>query len=213
MDAAALIPIKAFSEAKARLSGALAPAERQCLARWTAARVVRAADGLPVFVACDDDEVAAWSVTHGATVLWQAGKGLNNAVDDAVADLARQGCLHVVVAHADLARPTSLAKIVRAGTITLVPDQRDDGTNVMSFPTACDMRVAYGAGSFHRHLALALSIRANGAPPAIMVEIRRDVMLSLDIDTPADLLHPLVKEVLPAWLPTNPANPTSHDQR
>ncbi len=29
----------------------------------------------------------------------------------------------------------------------------------------------------------------------------------LDIDTPADLAHPLVEEVLPAWLPTNPANP------
>jgi hypothetical protein len=34
------------------------------------------------------------------------------------------------------------------------------------------------------------------------------ILANLDIDHPADLLHPLVKDVLPAWLPTNPANPT-----
>lgn len=204
-----LIPIKAFSEAKARLSGALGPVTRERLARWTAARVVGAADGLPVFVACDDDEVAAWSVEHGATVLWQAGKGLNSAVDDAVADLARQGCSHVVVAHADLPRPTLLARVVRTGTITLIPDRHDDGTNVLSFPTGCGMRVAYGPGSFRRHLGQAISVSAGSGADAIVVEVRRDTLLALDLDTPADLLHPLVKEVLPAWLPMNQDNLTS----
>jgi hypothetical protein len=32
-------------------------------------------------------------------------------------------------------------------------------------------------------------------------------LLALDIDTPTDLAHPLVQEVLPTWLPTNLANP------
>jgi hypothetical protein len=36
-----------------------------------------------------------------------------------------------------------------------------------------------------------------------------DQFLALDIDYPTDLDHPLVKDVLPAWLPTNPANPPS----
>ena len=31
-------------------------------------------------------------------------------------------------------------------------------------------------------------------------------MLAADIDTPADLAHPLVQEVLPTWLRTNQAN-------
>ena len=40
------------------------------------------------------------------------------------------------------------------------------------------------------------------------VAVRRDPLLAIDIDTPSDLAHPLVQEVLPAWLPTNPANRT-----
>ena len=40
------------------------------------------------------------------------------------------------------------------------------------------------------------------------VEVVRDPLLALDIDHPRDLTHPLVQAVLPAWLPTNPANRT-----
>ena len=38
------------------------------------------------------------------------------------------------------------------------------------------------------------------------VEVRRDPLLGLDIDTPADLRHPRVVEVLPPWVPTSQAN-------
>jgi 2-phospho-L-lactate guanylyltransferase len=208
VDAAVLIPIKAFRHAKARLSPALTAAQRMQLARWTADRVIAASAPLPAFVACDDDEVAQWSTDRGATVLWQAGKGLNAAVDAAVAQLAQRGWAHVVVAHADLPVPDHLHEVARIGTISLVPDRRDDGTNVMSFPTGSPVPAAYGAGSFRRHLAAALALA-----PAVAVEVRRDVLLALDIDTPVDLLHPLVAplvmEVLPGWLPTNPVNPRS----
>jgi 2-phospho-L-lactate guanylyltransferase len=37
--------------------------------------------------------------------------------------------------------------------------------------------------------------------------VRSDTDLSLDLDTRRDLTHPLIREVLPEWLPTNPANP------
>lgn len=211
VEIAALIPIKAFHHAKARLASALQPDARDRLARWSAAHVLAAAAGLHVVVVCDDDSVAAWAADHGATVLWQAGMGLNKAVDDAVATLAGEGCDHVIVAHADLARPDHLRSVAQRDTITLVPDRRDDGTNVMSFPTTAPLRASYGPGSFRRHLADAL---ASGRP----VEVRRDPLLALDIDTPTDLLHPLIrplvqpivgpssKDIPPSWLPTNPAN-------
>ena len=199
--AAALIPIKAFHEAKARLRHALEPEQRHRLARWTAEQVIGAAAGLQVVVVCDDETVAHWAAERGATVLWQAGKGLNSAVDDAVLALADLGCEHVVVAHADLPRPTLLRNVALPGGISLVPDRRDDGTNVMSFPTRSGMQASYGGGSFRRHLAAAMLL-------GIPVEVRRDPMLALDIDTPADLIHPLVKDVLPPWLPTNRGNPT-----
>jgi MFS family permease len=87
-------------------------------------------------------------------------------------------------------------------TITLVPDGAGDGTNVLALPTSVQFQFAYGASSFQRHLAHAFAT-------GIAVAVRRDSLLCLDIDVPADLTHPLVQEVLPAWLPTNLANPNS----
>jgi len=198
-----LVPVKAFAVAKARLATVLSPDEREALARWSAERVIAAAGELPVFIACDDESVAQWAKAHGATVLWHPGVGLNAAVDRSVADLREQGVAHVVVAHGDLPCVTPLVAVVTQGTLTLVPDARGDGTNVVALPTSFEFQFQYGAGSFRRHLGQAI---AAGLP----VAVRRDPQLALDIDTPSDLRHPLVQEVLPSWLPTNPANPTHH---
>lgn len=206
VDAAVLIPIKAFHEAKARLAGALDRESRAQLARWSALRVLEAAAPLPVAIACDDPTVADWGHEHGARVLWEPGKGLNVAVDDAVAALGALGYDHVVVAHADLPLPAGLPRVARTGTITLVPDDRDDGTNVMSFPIASGMRASYGAGSYRRHLDAALALAVT---QRVAVEVRRDPRLALDLDIPADLVHPLLGDILPPWLPTNRDNPTS----
>jgi 2-phospho-L-lactate guanylyltransferase len=201
VDPVVLVPVKAFADAKARLAPVLSPAERERLARWTAERVVAAAGEAPVFVACDDAGVAQWATEHGATVLWHPGVGLNAAVSNSVADLRALGVRHVVVAHGDLPRAAGLVGVAEEDTVTLVPDAAGDGTNVLALPTSVDFHFAYGAGSFRRHLAHALTTGA-------AVAVRRDPLLSLDIDVPADLAHPLVQEVLPSWLPTNLANPT-----
>lgn len=203
VNAVVLVPVKAFADAKARLSPVLSPSKREALARWTAERVLAAAGELPVYIACDSASVADWATAHAATVLWHPGVGLNAAVNNSVEELRQQGVEHVVVAHGDLPRATNLAAVIKPGTLTLVPDARDDGTNVASLPTALSFEFEYGAGSFQRHLARAITL---GLP----VGIRRDALLALDIDTPSDLMHPLVQEVLPAWLPTNRGNPTHH---
>ena len=198
---AVLVPVKAFADAKARLSAVLAPDQRHALARWTADCVVAAAGELPVYVACDDDEVAKWAVDRGAIVLWHPRAGLNGAVTRSVEQLAHQGVRHVVVAHGDLPLAHDLANLIVPDAITLVPDAHRDGTNVLALPTDLAYAFSYGAGSFQRHLALAL---ASGHSTIV----RRDLQLARDIDTPDDLAHPLVKEVLPAWLQMNPVNPT-----
>ena len=178
----------------------LVDSDRARLAEWMATRVLEVVAEIPTFVACDDDAVAEWAQSKGAQVLWGAGLGLNGAVDDGVATITASGFEHVVVAHADLARPTTLLDVTRTGTITLVPDRRKDGTNVMSFPTTTPIRAAYGGGSFTRHLDQALAFRD------VATEVRVDTDLSLDLDTERDLDHPLIREVLPPWLPTNPAS-------
>lgn len=194
-----LVPVKAFSDAKARLAAVLGDAERERLARWTAARVLAAAGELPTYVACDDEEVATWAGEHGAAILWHPGVGLNAAVNNSVADLREAGVTDVIVAHGDLPRAHSLASLTEPGTITLVPDRHGDGTNVIALPTELQFRFAYGPGSFQRHLDAAIAAGHS-------VRVRRDPLLAADIDTPADLAHPLVQEVLPTWLQTNQAN-------
>ena len=199
VNAVVLVPVKAFTDAKARLASVLGDAERERLARWTSARVLAAAGELPTYVACDDDQVAAWANEHGASILWHPGVGLNAAVNDSVAELRDAGVTDVIVAHGDLPRAHSLAALAQPGTLTLVPDRRGDGTNVIALPTDMEFRFAYGPGSFQRHLGSAIAA-------GLSVRVRRDPLLALDIDTPSDLAHPLVQEVLPSWLQTNPAN-------
>lgn len=194
-----LVPVKAFADAKARLASVLGDAERERLARWTSARVLAAAGELPTYVACDDEQVAAWATEHGASILWHPGVGLNAAVNDSVAELRAAGVTDVIVAHGDLPRAHSLAALAQPGTLTLVPDRRGDGTNVAALPTNMKFQLSYGPGSFQRHLASAIAA-------GLSVRVRRDPQLALDIDTPSDLSHPLVQEVLPPWLQTNPAN-------
>lgn len=201
VDVAVLIPVKRFRAAKGRLRGAVDDDDRARLAEWMATEVLGAVAELPTFVACDDDSVRDWAVTHGAEVVWGPDLGLNRAVDDGVGRLIDAGARQIIVSHADLPRPTGLRRIAEPGVVTLVPDRHRDGTNVMSFPAATPLRAAYGGGSFGRHLRAALET------PAVPVEVRFDRDLSLDVDTLDDLHHPLIQEVLPSWLRTNPVSP------
>lgn len=185
---AALVPVKAFHLAKARLAGTLGAAERAALARRMAGLVVAAARPLPVAVVCDDDAVAAWAVEHGATVLWRPGRGLNPAVQEAVAALGDAGYARVVVAHADLPLAASLGWVAAFDGATIVPDRRDDGTNVLCVPTGAGFEFAYGAGSFRRHAAEA---RRRG----LAVRVVRDRALGWDVDVAEDLV---VLERVPA---------------
>jgi 2-phospho-L-lactate guanylyltransferase len=202
--AAVLVPVKSFAAAKGRLAAVLSPAERAALARTTAARVLAAAAPLPVAVVCDDDEVAAWALAHGARVIAGAPPGLDAAVHHGVAVLAAEGVRRVAVAHADLplAEPGDIAALATLPGVTLVPDRHGGGTNVCVVPTDAGFRFAYGPGSFRRHLAEA---RRCGAAAAGLRVVRRR-SLTWDLDEPDDL------EVLPdGWQRTGAAAPRPGD--
>ncbi len=178
-----VVPVKAFTSAKVRLAGALDPFERAELARRMAEVVLAAAPPLPVIVVCDDDEVRAWAQGAGARVVWCPGRGLNGAVADGVAALRSDGVSMAVVAHADLPLARRLDWVAEFPGVTLVPDRRLDGTNVLAVPTEAGFRFSYGAGSFARHRAEA---RARG----LSARIVRDDRLAWDVDLPADLAWP-----------------------
>lgn len=182
-DTAVLIPVKAFTDAKARLAPALDPQERAALAESMATTVVHAASPLRVWVVCDDDAVSEWATRSGADVLWKPGRGLNGAVTEGVADLARLDFDRVIVIHADLPHARDLTHLIARDGITLVPDRREDGTNVIVLPTDSQFEFSYGPGSFSRHVVEAHRRSAH-------VHIEHDERLGWDVDVPADLVTP-----------------------
>lgn len=183
-----MVPVKAFRAAKVRLAPALDPGARAELARSMASLVVIAAAPLPVTVVCDDPEVAEWARSAGVEVGWTPGLGLDGAVEAGVAAVEAAGATRVVVAHADLPLARDLAGLAQPGdreptSITIVPDRRVDGTNVIVLPAGCGFRFAYGPGSFVRH-------RAEAARLGVAVHVVRDPRLGWDVDLPDDLLLP-----------------------
>jgi 2-phospho-L-lactate guanylyltransferase len=177
---AVLVPVKAFAAAKVRLAPAMAAAERAALARSMADHVLNAAHPLPVAVVCDDDDVAAWARGRDAIVIHEPGRGLNGAVEEGVSWLAARGVKQVVVAHADLPLARDLAWVARFPGVTLVPDRRDDGTNVACVPAGAGFAFAYGPGSFARHAAEARRL-------GLSLRVVREPSLGWDVDVPADL--------------------------
>lgn len=172
--------MKSFSKAKLRLAGALEPAARRALAEDLATRVLAAAQGMPVFVACDDPVVAAWAESREAHVIWTPRLGLSGAVASGVASLGAAGFDLAVVSHADLPLVTSLADLGNEGEVTLVPDRRLDGTNVICVPTEIGFRFDYGLGSFGRHLEEARRLEVHA-------RVVYDWRLANDLDVPNDL--------------------------
>lgn len=178
-----LVPIKAFGVAKARLGDALDGPARAELARDLAATVLAAADGLPVAVVCDDDEVEAFALERGAAPIRQVEPGLNAAVAEGAEWAAGLGFERVLVAHADIPGARDLGRIAAVGddeTVVLVPDRHDDGTNVLVVPTRSGFAFRYGPGSFAAH-------RAEAERLGLEVVVVRDEDLAWDLDTAADL--------------------------
>ena len=178
---AVLVPVKSFGEAKLRLAPALDPARRAQLARAMATHVVESAAPLPTAVVCDDAEVAAWARELGALVVWEPERGLNRAVEAGVARLAAGGATRVVVAHADLPHAGHLSWVARFAGVTLVPDHRDNGTNVICVPGDVGFTFSYGPGSFTRH-----GVEAHRL--GLSLRVVREPSLSHDVDLPADLV-------------------------
>ena len=199
MRAGVLIPVKAFSAAKRRLSEVLDADQRAALSRWMAERVAAAAGSLPVFVVCDHEDVRSWATSIGATALWTPSLGLNAAVGSGVAQLAGQGFDRVVVAHSDLPLATSLERFAGFDGVTLVADGKRDGTNVLAMPAALAFEFHYGAGSFKAHLHEAHLLGSE-------LHVEHDDALALDVDTPADLADPRIQEIVPLWAQTSQAS-------
>lgn len=181
VPSAVLIPIKSFDLAKGRLSEAIDPGERAALAEQMAAKVIAAAQSLPAWVVCGDHVVADFARANGATVIWREPRGLNRAIEEGTEHLAARGFDRAIIAHADLPLATDLTFLdITDSRVLLVPDRRDDGSNVLSIPLGRGFTFHYGSGSAAAH-------RAEAERVGLALETIHDDALGWDVDVPEDL--------------------------
>jgi 2-phospho-L-lactate guanylyltransferase len=188
----AVIPVGELERAKSRLGEVLDAEERRDLVigllERTLAATVASSRIAETIVVTPDDEVASIAQSAGARVIRQSDLGLNHGLDEARAAAVDAGATALLVLPADLpgvspaAVDTLLATLDEADSplVAIVPDRHGRGTNSLLLAPPGVIEFAFGGDSrvAHRHAADAASTR--------VVEL--DGPLSLDIDTPEDLL-------------------------
>ena len=197
----AVLPVKAWSEAKRRLSPVLSAGEREELARSMLDDVLAAIAGVPgvtdTLAVTADGVAATYLEEAGCEVLSEPRRGLNRALGTAAGELRRRGEATMLVLPIDLPLVTAadLEELrVRhledrsnqeggeaPGTaVTVAPDRFRSGTNALvCSPPGC-IPFRFGDGSFHAHLREAE--RAGAAHSSIVL-----ANLGLDVDHPDDL--------------------------
>ena len=182
-DAAVLIPIRSFNDAKTRLAGVLTEADRRRLAQAMAERVVHAAHDLPVHIVSDDAGVARWATRVGAQPLAPGVSGLNQSVAAAVEQIGNAPAVpaRIIIAHADLPIADDL-RVVTGSGVAIAPDSARDGSNVLSLPTGTPFTFRYGPSSFAAH-------REEAEQRGLPFTVIDDPSLALDVDEPADLIR------------------------
>jgi 2-phospho-L-lactate guanylyltransferase len=189
---AAVIPVGTLAGAKTRLGGSLDAEEREDLVGGLLARTLLAALAVDrlgdVLVISPDREVLSRASAAGARTLRQRSRGLNAGLVEARIDVVAGGADALLVLPIDLPFITAdavgiVAEAIEAplAAVILVTDRHGSGTNVLALRPPDIIEFAFGPGSRAAHRAGA---RAAGA---IYVEL--DSPLSVDLDTPDDLVY------------------------
>ncbi len=181
-DAGIVVPLRSFTLGKVRLAEVLSEAEREHLARTMAECVVAAAGDRPVAIVSSAPEVVEWADNRRFDVVADPGS-LDGAAAAGRAWATGRGLDRYAIVHADLPLAESLDAVLDDGgepVAVIVPDHRDDGTPVLSLPTATPFTFRYGPDSASRHAEEA-------GRRSLTVRIVRDAALGFDIDLAADL--------------------------
>lgn len=157
-----LVPIKPLGLAKQRLGVRLSAAARADLACEVLATVLCAAAGAAqveaAFVVTSDPRAAQLAAAHGAQVVDDPGRGLNEALDAAAETRRRAGARALAVLQGDLAWLTAaaldafLVQVATPSAAAVAPDQHRLGTSALAWrePLA-PVRFAFGDDSFAAH--------------------------------------------------------------
>ena len=188
----AVVPVGTLDGAKSRLGETLDAEERRDLATRLLARTLEAALATPgideVLVVTPDDEVRQLAARAGARPIRQQSQGLNVGLRQARDEVLASGgdALLVVPIDLPLISPEALQAVLAPlddrtrPLVVLVPDRHGRGTNALLVAPPDAIEFGFGGDSRRAHAACAADAGAR------FVEL--DGPLSLDIDTPDDLL-------------------------
>lgn len=200
----AVVPIRGLRTAKTRLSPDLDPAERLTLVTEMLRRTLvatRDAESIEgTVVVTLDPAVAGIATAHRAVGLVDILPGLNEAILAARSLAVSREASAVLILPADLPSVTAerlealvseargaLAGAADAGRgipahglVAVVPDRHREGTNALLVAPADLIEPDFGPGSGAAHRAAAAAVGA--------FYLEMDGPLTLDVDTPADLL-------------------------
>ncbi|HDJ26464.1 MAG TPA: 2-phospho-L-lactate guanylyltransferase [Candidatus Bathyarchaeota archaeon] len=187
----AIVPVKPLSSSKSRLARLLNSSERSELAATMLADVLSAwskADQVEsILVVSPDKGIRGIAKDFGTLFLHEPRPGgLNRAVEKATKTCIEDGARAVLVLHADVPLVSeedlgALAGGTSEHQVVIAPSLDLEGTNALIRVPPDVMPIAYGPGSFYRHVELALR-----GGLSIMVHFSRS--LALDVDRPRDLL-------------------------
>jgi 2-phospho-L-lactate guanylyltransferase len=188
----AVVPVGTLDGAKSRLGETLDAEERRDLATRLLSRTLEAALATPgideVLVVTPDDEVRQLAARAGARPIRQRSQGLNAGLRQARDEVLAAGADALLVVPIDLPliSPEALQKVLAPlddpsrPLVVLVPDRHGRGTNALLVAPPDAIEFGFGGDSRRAHAACAADAGAR------FVEL--DGPLSLDVDTPADLL-------------------------
>ncbi len=190
LPAIAIVPVKRFSEAKQRLSDALAPRQREQLATAMLGDVlaaIRQAELIErVLIISREPRLVGVAATHEATLVDDPGDMSHSsaaAIGIATALACRAGSIALLAGDCPLLDPVeldgALADLER-GVVGVIPDRHGSGTNGLLCCPPNLIEPAFGPGSRERHLELAA--KAGGRGKIFALD-----SLALDLDTGGDL--------------------------
>jgi len=191
MNAQAVIAARGGPGAKSRLASRLDPARREALVEAMLADMLTALAACPAvlrtYVTTPTPRLAQVAARAGATVILEPGADDLNAAFDRARQRIAAGDPDAIAVLLPGDLPRLVADDVEAcleladpGRLVLAPASADAGTGALVFGAALDLPLAFGAGSFGKHLAAARTLR-------LETQVVRAPGLGFDIDRPADL--------------------------
>lgn len=178
MSLAIVVPLRDFSLAKVRLR-THGLDNVTTLARTLATNVLAACSPRTTYVVTESDDVARFAKDFGITVLLSPERSLNGAVSHAYTSLATSH-EQLMVVHGDLKYPSGLGSFEPVPGVTIVTDDRVEGTNVLVVPTGHDFHFQYGPTSKARHVSEAARL-------GLSVNLVEGSPWRFDVDEPGDL--------------------------